>query len=78
MECNITYPSSSISGRCWPLESFHRSMPPKKPLIGTRPPLSQYDTGRGHASTWHSSATSDPRGAPSNCDGALTVGWTIK
>lgn len=39
-------------------------------------PLSQYETGDGEASTWHSSWTSDPKGAPRSWDGAFTVGWT--
>lgn len=70
-----THPSSSISGRWFPPESLPI---PTYPLIGTLPPFSQYETGDGHASTWHSSATSEPNGAPSSCDGALTVGWTMK
>lgn len=72
---NMPYPSRSISGRGWPDSVL---APPIKPLSGIRPPFNQYETGAGDASTWHSSATSDPNGAPNNCDGALTVGETIK
>jgi len=71
----MPHPSRSISGRGWPDSVL---MPPMKPLSGIRPPFNQYETGAGDASTWHSSATSDPNGAPNNCDGALTVGETIK
>ena len=71
----MPHPSRSISGRGWPDSVL---TPPMKPLSGIRPPFNQYETGAGDASTWHSSATSDPNGAPNNCDGALTVGETIK
>lgn len=42
------YPSKSISGRGCPESEL---IPPMKPLGGTRPPLSQYETGDGDAST---------------------------
>lgn len=47
------------------------------PFGGTRPPFSQYDTGAGDASTWHSSETSDPSGAPRSWLGARTDGATV-
>lgn len=70
---NKTYPSNSISGLGWPVSEFAL---PANPLGGIRPPFNQYETGAGDASTWHSNWTSDPRGAPSNCDGARTDGAT--
>lgn len=45
-------------------------------FLKSKLPLSQYDTGEGEASTWHSNCTSDPNGAPKSWDGALTVGET--
>lgn len=69
-----THPSNSISGLGCP--STVLPTPPIKPFGGIRPPFSQYETGDGDASTWHSSWTSEPSGAPSNWLGARTVGAT--
>lgn len=70
-----THPSNSISGPGEPDSRLDVEMLAKP--FEVRAPFSQYETGDGDASTWHSSCTSEPSGVPSSWLGARTMGATV-